>query len=343
MNINLSIAEIAELVSGRVEGDKNIRIHGLGRIEEALEGELTFLAQAKYEPSLYMTKASAVLVNEDFVPKEGLAITLIRVPDAYLAMASVMQEVSKKTNIHPRGIDPRAVIHETAQVKGAGYIGAGAIIEEGVVLGDNCQIYPNVYLGKGVTIGAETVIYPNVSIYSNCVVGASCTIHAGAVIGADGFGFAPSLDGYHKIPQLGNVIIEDQVEIGANACIDRATLGSTYIEQGVKIDNLVQVAHNCRVGKNTVIASQAGIAGSSRLGSWCQVGGQVGVAGHLTIGDRVQLGGQTGVLGDIEHDKAMLGAPAMEAGKAMRVYALMNQLPQLEKRISKLEQEGKEE
>lgn len=339
MTLQFSAEQIAHILQGRVEGDKEVVVRDFAKIEEASEGQLTFLANPKYEPHLYTTGASVVLVNEDFVPKAEYKATLIRVPDAYAALAQLMQMVEEQLTIRPRGIHPKAVVAEGVDVSEVAYIGAGAVIEEGVSLGKGCYIYPNVYIGRGSKVGSDTIIYPNVCVYHRCEIGSRTIIHAGAVIGADGFGFAPQLDGYHKIPQLGIVIIEDDVEIGANTCIDRAVMGSTRIKRGAKLDNLVQIAHNCEVGSHTVMAAQGGMAGSSKIGSWCQTGGQVGIAGHLSIGDRVQLGGQTGVLGNIESDKVMLGSPAMESRNAMRVYAVMNKLPDMYRQLGAIEKE----
>lgn len=329
--------EVAQILGGRVEGDGSVVVHGFGKIEEAVAGELTFLANRKYEQYLYTTGASVVLVNADFEPTGNVSATLIRVPDAYAALAQLMQLVEAQFNIRPTGIHPRAVVAEDVLVEGVAYIGSGVVIEEGVTLGKDCYIYPNVYIGRNSTIGANTIIYPNVTIYHRCEVGARCILHAGCVIGADGFGFAPQLDGYHKIPQLGGVILEDDVEIGANACIDRAVMGYTRVGKGAKIDNLVQIGHNCQIGDHTVMAAQGGIAGSSKIGSWCQTGGQVGIAGHLEIGDRVQLGGQTGVLGNIKSDQVMLGSPAMDARAAMRIYATLGKLPEMYRVLDRLE------
>lgn len=337
MTLEFSAEQIAHILQGTVEGDPKVLVHDFAKIEEASIGQLTFLANSKYEPFLYTTKASIVLVNADFAPKGEYSATLIRVPDAYAGLATLMQMVEQQLNVRPTGIHTRATIAEGVEVAHVAYIGAGAVIEEGVTLGDGCYIYPNVYIGRGTTIGANTILYPNVVVYHRCEIGSRCILHAGAVVGADGFGFAPQLDGYHKIPQLGNVVIEDDVEIGANTCVDRAVMGSTRIKRGAKLDNLVQIAHNCEVGNHTVMAAQGGMAGSSKIGSWCQTGGQVGIAGHLSIGDRVQLGGQTGVLGNIESDKVMLGSPAMEARNAMRAYAVLNKLPDLYRTVGQLE------
>lgn len=333
------VQQIADLLGGRIEGDAERLIRGFGKIESAVEGELTFLANDKYEQYIYTTSASAVLVGDNFVPSAEIAASLIRVADPYAALARLMQFADQQ--LHPRrvGLDKRAIVSAHAQIGQECYIGANAVVEDGVVLGDGCQIYPNAFIGEGARIGAGTIVYPNATIYHGVVVGERCIIHAGAVLGADGFGFAPQLDGYHKIPQLGNVVIEDDVEIGANTCIDRAAMGSTVIKQGAKLDNLVQIAHNCQVGEHTVLASQVGMAGSSTIGSWCQAGGQVGIAGHLSIGDRVQMGGQTGILGNIKSDRSIFGSPAMEVSEAMRSFVIIPKLPDMYRRLGKLEKE----
>lgn len=337
--LEFTIQQIAQMLGGRVEGDTSRLIRAFGKIETAQEGELTFLANDKYKPFVYTTGASAVLVSESFTPEQPIQASLIRVADPYAALAQLMQFAESQLRPRRRGIDPRAVVAQDAQVGADCYIGANAIVESGVVLGEGCQIYPNAFVGEGTRVGAGTVIYPNATLYYGVVVGERCIIHAGAVVGADGFGFAPQLDGYHKIPQLGNVILEDDVEIGANTCIDRAAMGSTVIKRGAKLDNLVQIAHNCQVGEHTVLASQVGMAGSSTMGAWCQAGGQVGIAGHLSIGDRVQMGGQTGILGNIKSDRSIFGSPAMEVGDAMRSFVVIPKLPDMYRRLGKLEKE----
>lgn len=339
MKIQYRAEQIAQLLQGTIEGDASAMVHTFAKIEEAQAGTLTFLANLKYESYLYTTEASIVLVRHDLQLKEPVRPTLIRVADPYAALAELMQLVEKQLHQRPTGIDPRAVVLEGATLGQDVYLGPGVVVEAGAEIGDGCLIYPNSYIGRGCKIGAESIIYPNVTIYHGVSIGLRCIIHAGAVVGADGFGFAPQLDGYRKIPQLGNVIIEDDVEIGANTCIDRAVMGSTIIRQGAKLDNLVQIAHNCQVGAHTVMAAQGGMAGSSSIGSWCQTGGQVGIAGHLHIGDRVQLGGQTGVLGNVESDKTLLGSPAMEARNAMRSYAVMSKLPDMYRQLGQLEKE----
>ncbi|MBB6275650.1 UDP-3-O-(3-hydroxymyristoyl)glucosamine N-acyltransferase [Porphyromonas circumdentaria] len=332
-----TLKEIASLIEGTVEGDADATVSAFGKIEEAKEGELSFIANSKYASFLYTSEATAVLVSKDFCPTHAYKPALIRVENPYASLAKLMQFVAKELNPERNGIAQEAFIHPSVQIPANCYIAPFAYIEEGVVLGEGCSIYPHSYIGKDVTIGANTIIYPHVSIYYNCTIGSRCIVHAGSVIGSDGFGFAPTEDGYDKIPQLGTVKIEDDVEIGANTCIDRAVMGATVIGKGTKLDNLIQVAHNCTIGEHTVVASQSGMAGSSHLGSWCKIGGQAGIAGHITVGDRVNMGGQTGVLGNIKSDRTLLGSPAMDLSKALRAYTIIPKLPELSSRLSDLE------
>ncbi|WP_373810572.1 UDP-3-O-(3-hydroxymyristoyl)glucosamine N-acyltransferase [Porphyromonas macacae] len=333
-----SVEQIAAVVGGTIEGDPSAKVSAFGKIEDAKSGDLTFLANEKYESFIYTTKATAVLVNKTFEPREKIEAVLIRVPDAYAALAQLLQMMQQAEKAdQPVGIHPTAIVAEGVIIPEDAYVGAYAYVDRGCVIGSGCCIYPYVYIGKGVQIGEQTEIYPHATVYSGVKIGRRCLLHAGVVIGADGFGFAPEEDGYHKIPQLGGVILEDDVEIGANTCVDRAVMGNTIVSKGVKLDNLVQIAHNCVVGKHTVMAAQAGLAGSTHVGEWCQLGGQVGVAGHLKIGNHVKAGGQTGILGNIEDGKNIMGSPAMEAGKAMRTYVQLSRLSELEKRVKELE------
>lgn len=332
--------QIVELLGGGIiVGDEETKVSNINRIETAGEGDLTFFANEKYEPYVYSTEASIILASEGFQPKAEIKATLVKVTDPYSSMAKLMQAVQQNLLPTPKGIDALAEVHGSAQIGDDCYVGAFAYIAEDVRIGKGCKIYPYSYIGRGSIVGDNTVIYPHVTIYHGCTIGRECILHAGSVIGADGFGFAPQLDGYHKIPQIGDVILGDRVEVGANTCIDRAALGSTIIEEGTKLDNLVQIAHNCSVGKHTVVAAQAGMAGSSHLGSWCQVGGQVGIAGHLKVGDRVGLAGQTGVLGNVADGENLFGSPAMEAGTAKRSFVVMPKLPEMYKKIGQLERE----
>lgn len=340
--MHYTLRDIAHLLGGEVEGDPEAVVSSFGKIEEAQADQLSFIANPKYEPYLYTTSATGVLVHTDFVATHPHTAHLIRVPDPYAALAKLMQFAARELTPHYQGIAETASIHPSVQLPEECYIGSFVHIEEGVTLGEGCFIYPHCYLGKGVSIGRDTTLYSHVSIYHNCTLGDRCTVHSGAVIGADGFGFAPTDRGYDKIPQLGNVIIADDVEIGANTCIDRAVMGTTRIGCGTKLDNLIQIAHNCTVGEHTVMASQGGMAGSSRLGSWCKTGGQVGIAGHVSVADRVEVGGQTGILGNIKEGRTLLGSPAMDLSTALRAYTVLPKLPQLLQRISELEKKLKQ-
>lgn len=343
MKTAFSAAQIAAILNGSVEGNAQVMVSSFGKIEEAVAGDLTFLSNLKYEAHIYTTKASAVLVNQTFKPAKPIAATLVRVPDAYAALAQLLQLVQQNEQAGvPVGIHPTAVVAEGVEIPADVYVGAYACIENGAQIASGCRIYPYVYIGEDVQLGSDTIIYPHVTIYHGVKVGRKCIIHAGVVLGADGFGFAPESDGYHKIPQLGGVIVEDDVEIGANTCIDRAVMGNTIIHKGVKLDNLIQVAHNCSVGCHTVMAAQTGMAGSSQVGEWCQIGGQVGIAGHLKVGNRVSAGGQTGILSNIANGKTIMGSPSMEASKAMRTYVQLSRLGELEQRIKQLEKALKE-
>ncbi|GAD05202.1 UDP-3-O-(3-hydroxymyristoyl) glucosamine N-acyltransferase [Porphyromonas crevioricanis JCM 15906] len=338
MKVEFTAGQIAGMLGGKVEGDPEVKLSDFCKIEEGKSGGLTFLANPKYEPYLYTCKASAVLVNQDFTPSQPLMrITLIRVPDAYAALASLMQLADAAMPKPEFGIDSLAFVHPSVELPEDCHVGAFAYVGRGSKIGKGCRIYPHAYVGEGVEVGAGSILYPHVVVYHGCRIGERCILHAGAVIGADGFGFAPQTDGYHKIPQLGIVEIADDVEVGANTCIDRAAMGSTKIEAGVKLDNLVQIAHNCSVGSHTVMAAQVGMAGSSHVGQWCQLGGQVGLSGHLKVGDKVSLGGQTGVLGDIPDNSVMLGSPAVPAREMLRSAALLRRLPDMYSRLDKLE------
>lgn len=315
--MEFTASQIAEMVGGTVEGDGNVVINDFAKIEEGGPGALSFLANPKYTPYIYKTGSSAVLVRRDFEPDRPLHTTLIRVDDPYATVAHLLTMAQQLLQKHPEGIETPSHIGQGVSLGDNIYIGAFAYVADGAKLGEGVKIYPQAYVGAGVEIGPGTVIYPGAKVYHGCKIGARCIIHAGAVIGADGFGFAPGANGYEKIPQIGNVIIGDDVEIGANTTVDRATMGSTVVERGVKLDNLIQVAHNCRVGADTVMAAQAGIAGSTKVGSRCMIGGQVGLAGHITVGDGVQIGAQSGVASSIPDNARFMGSPAIP----MREYA----------------------
>ncbi|MEG1983282.1 MAG: UDP-3-O-(3-hydroxymyristoyl)glucosamine N-acyltransferase [Alistipes sp.] len=330
---------IAGLLGGDVIGDKNTKVHTVSSIEEGKAGSLAYLINPKYESFLYTTEASIVLVNRSFVPQQPVTATLIAVDDAGVCLLKLLEmyNAAKPTKA---GISDKCSISEKAIVGKGCYIGEFTVIEAGATVGDNCQIYPQVYIGDGASVGEGTKIYPGVKIYEGCHVGSHCIIHAGTVIGSDGFGFAPRADGsFDKIPQLGNVIVEDNVEIGANTCIDRAKTDSTIIHQGVKLDNLIHIAHNVQIGENTVASGQIGIAGSSRVGSNCFIAGQVGIADHVVIGDRVKIGSQSGIDKNVPNDEVRLGSPALPGIRYHRSNAIFRTLPDLQQRINMLERE----
>ncbi|MCH5328742.1 MAG: UDP-3-O-(3-hydroxymyristoyl)glucosamine N-acyltransferase [Coprobacter sp.] len=330
--------QIADFLQGEVIGDAQVKVGNVSKIEEGRPGTLTFLANPKYTHYIYTTGASIVLVNRDFEPEGKIAATLIRVENAYSSIAQLLNLVSQ-ARPEKKGIDSTAVIAASAAVPQSIYIGAFTCIDENARIGENVKLYPQVYVGENVSIGENTVIYPGVKIYRDCVIGSNCIIHAGTVIGADGFGFAPHNGSYEKIAQIGNVVIEDFVEIGANATIDRATMGSTVIRQGAKLDNLIQVAHNVEVGSHTVIAAQTGIAGSTKVGSHCMIGGQVGFAGHITVGDRVNIGAQSGIPNHVKSDSTLLGYPAVPAREFARSTVMIKRLPELQKTVAELQKE----
>jgi UDP-3-O-[3-hydroxymyristoyl] glucosamine N-acyltransferase len=332
-------AQIAMLIHAKIEGDPEARVGSFSKIEEAKEGQLAFLANPKYEEYLYTTGASVVIVNDTLELKEKVKGTLLRVPDAYTAFASLLAKYQEMAAQQLTGIQQPSYIAATATIGENVFIGAFAYIGENAVIGNGVKIYPNAYIGNNVSIGDNTVIHPSVTIYHQCKVGKKVTIHAGTVIGGDGFGFAPQPDGsFAKVPQIGNVEIEDDVEIGANATIDRATIGSTIIRAGAKLDNLIQVAHNVEVGNNTVIAAQAGVSGSTKIGRNVMIGGQAGIVGHITIADGAKINAQSGVSKSIKQpNAAVTGSPAHDYTSALRSQAITRKLPELEKRIQELE------
>lgn len=328
---------IAGLLNGTVEGDPGTKVHTIAKIEEGKPGALSFLANPKYEQHIYSTGSSVVLVRKEFRPARQVRATLIRVDDPYQSVARLLQ-IYEAARPAPKGIHPSAVTDETASVGEDVYLGAYAVVSANAVIGSGSRIYPHTWIGDGVRIGRNCILYAGVRVYNDCVIGDNCILHAGAVIGADGFGFAPVADSnFMKIPQIGNVVIEDDVEIGANTCIDRATMGSTVIQSGVKLDNLVQVGHNVVIGENTVIAGQTGIAGSTKIGRNCMIGGQVGIVGHLTIADGCRIGAQTGIIGSVREEGATLvGTPSLDSRKFMRSYALFARLPELNRRVDEV-------
>jgi UDP-3-O-[3-hydroxymyristoyl] glucosamine N-acyltransferase len=330
--------EIALMLKGTVDGDPAVSVKQLAKIEEAQAGSLSFLANPKYEQYLYRTQASVVIVNKDLVPAEPVNATLIRVDNAYSAF-SILLEKYNTIKLNKSGIEQPSFIHPSAKLGDNAYVGAFAYIGADVVLGSNCKIYPNSYIADGTKLGDNVTLYPGVVVYFDCVIGNNVIIHSGAIIGSDGFGFAPKPDGtYDKISQIGNVIIEDDVEIGSNTTIDRATMGSTIIRKGVKLDNLIQIAHNVEIGFNTVVAAQTGISGSAKVGENAIIGGQVGIVGHISIAKGSQVQAKSGISRSIvEEGKKWAGAPAVSYSANMRSQVVINRLPELEKRIAELE------
>ena len=329
--------QIAALLGGTVEGDANAEVWKLCKIEEGEPGGLSFLANAKYSNYIYSTKATAVIVSNNFEPEHPIEATLIRVGDPYLAFATLLKKYNEM-QLDKKGIDPLAFISPSATIGNDCYIGPFAFIGENVRIGDGTKIYPQTYVGDNSQIGDNTTLFAGVRVYQNIVIGSRCILHSGVVVGADGFGFAPTPDGsYQKIDQIGNVVIEDDVEIGANTTIDRATLGSTVIHRGVKLDNLCQIAHNVVVGSNTVMASQSGIAGSGKVGSHCVIAGQVGIVGHIEVGNNVTIAAQSGVTRSFPDNVTILGSPAMDAVKQRKTYVFERNLDQLYKRVDELE------
>jgi UDP-3-O-[3-hydroxymyristoyl] glucosamine N-acyltransferase len=338
--MEFTAATIAGFLKGEIVGDPDTVVNTIAKIEEGHEGALSFLANPKYEHYLYTTGSSVVLVNKSLVPSEKVRATMIRVENAYESFASLLQLVDQ-ARPRKKGIHPTAVIEQTARIGTDVYIGAYAYIGENSVVGDNCSVYPHVYLGDRCRIGKDSILHSGVKIYHECIIGEGCVIHAGTVIGSDGFGFAPQSENeFRKIPQIGNVIIEDHVEIGANVAIDRATMGSTIIRKGVKLDNLIQVAHNVEIGENTVIAAQSGIAGSAKMGKNCMVGGQVGVVGHSSVANGTKIGAQSGIAGDVRKENTVLiGTPAIDHRTFLRSSVIFKSLPELKAKVEDLEKE----
>ncbi len=335
--MEFTAAMIAGLLKGTVEGNPETVLNTIAKIEEGSEGALSFLANPKYEPYIYTTGSSAVLVRNDFRPAREVKATLIRVADPYKSIA-ILLSMYEQAKPAKKGIHPTAVIDPGATIGNDVYIGAYACIEANAVIGDGCAVYPHVFMGEAARLGKNCTVYAGVKIYKECVVGNNCIIHAGAVIGADGFGFAPVADSnYMKIPQIGNVVLEDNVEIGANTCVDRATMGSTRLRCGVKLDNLVQIAHNAEIGENTVIAALSGVAGSSKVGKNCMIGGQVGIVGHITVADGCKIGAQTGIIGNIKEENAsLLGFPSVDSKLFLRSFAHFTRLGELNKKVDEL-------
>ncbi len=337
--MQFTAAQIAVLINGKLEGDASITVSSFGKIEEAKQGQLCFLANPKYEEFLYTTQASIIIVNDTLELKHKISATLIRVPDAYSAFAGLLSKYQEMITQQLSGIQQPSFIASTAELGKDVLVAAFTYIGEHVIIGNNVKLFPGVFLGNNVQIGDNCILHPGVKIYHDCVLQKNITVHAGTIIGSDGFGFAPQADGsFIKIPQIGNVLIEDNVEIGANATIDRATIGATIIKSGAKLDNLIQVAHNVEVGNNTVIAAQAGISGSTKLGNNVMIGGQAGIVGHIAVADGSKINAQSGVTKSIKTpNTTVTGSPAFDYTAALRSQAASRNLPELEKRVKELE------
>ena len=339
--MEFSAKQIAEFIQGTIVGDENATVHTFAKIEEGMPGAISFLSNPKYTHYIYDTQSSIVLVNRDFEPEKEIKATLIKVDNAYESLAKLLNlyEMSKPKKT---GIDPLAYIAPTAKIGENVYIAPFACVGDNAEIGDNTSLHPHATVDSGAKIGNNCILYPHATVYHDCRVGKNCTLHAGSVVGADGFGFAPSPEGYEKIPQIGITILEDNVEIGANTCIDRATMGATVIRKGVKLDNLIQIAHNVEVGSHTVMASQVGVAGSTKIGEWCMFGGQVGVAGHITVGNRVNMGAQSGVNGSVKDGKQLIGTPPIEFKNYFKSSAVFKKLPDMYLELASLKKELEE-
>lgn len=339
--MEFSAKQIAEFIQGTIVGDENATVHTFAKIEEGIPGAISFLSNPKYTHYIYDTQSSIVLVNKDFEPEKEIKATLIKVDNAYESLAKLLNlyEMSKPKKT---GIDPLAYIAPTAKIGENVYIAPFACVGDNAVIGDNTSLHPHATVGSGAKVGSNCILYPHATVYHDCRVGNNCILHAGSVVGADGFGFAPSPEGYEKIPQIGIAILEDNVETGANTCIDRATMGATIIRKGVKLDNLIQIAHNVEVGSNTVMASQVGVAGSTKIGEWCMLGGQVGVAGHITIGNKVNMGAQSGVHGSIKDGEALIGTPPIGLKNYFKSSAVFKKLPDMYLELNSLKKEIEE-
>ncbi|MFH1321564.1 MAG: UDP-3-O-(3-hydroxymyristoyl)glucosamine N-acyltransferase [Bacteroidota bacterium] len=337
--MEFSAEQISELLGGQIEGNPEIVINKVSKIENGSPNSISFLANPKYTPYIYSTNASIVIVNKNFVPEQPINATLIRVDDPYQCFAKLLNTYDKEKQ-NKTGIERSSYISKKAQLGKNVYIGAFAYVADNVIIGDNVKLYPHVYVGDNVEIKSGTVLYAGAKVCPGCKIGANCTIHMGVIIGGDGFGFTLQCDNdYQKVAQIGNVVIEDNVEIGANTAIDRATLGSTIIKKGVKLDNLIQIAHNVEIGENTVIAAQTGIAGSTKIGRDCMIGGQVGIVGHITIADKVKIAAQSGISSNLKEGEIVQGSPSFYIGDYKRAYVLFRRLPELQNRIKELEKE----
>ncbi|WBU89143.1 UDP-3-O-(3-hydroxymyristoyl)glucosamine N-acyltransferase [Cellulophaga omnivescoria] len=335
--MKFTASQIASILEGEVQGDPEITVHTLAKIEEGKAGSLTFLANPKYTPHLYTTKASITIVNKDFLPEKDFTTTLIKVDDAYQSFTKLLTYYDQVKN-DKSGIEQPVYVDESASYGENVYLGAFTYIGKNVTIGENAKIYPNVYISDNVTIGDNVSLFSGAKICSDSIIGNNCVIHTGVIIGSDGFGFSPNTDGtFTKIPQIGNVILEDNVDVGAGTTIDRATMGSTIIRKGVKLDNQIQIAHNVEIGENTVIAAQTGIAGSTKIGKNCMIGGQVGIVGHISIGDNVRIQAQSGIGKNIKDNEVLQGSPAMNYGDFNKSYVHFKNLPKIVKGINNIE------
>lgn len=329
--------QIAGILEGEVEGNPEIAVHKLAKIEEGESGSLTFLANPKYTSHIYTTRASVTIVNKDFVPEQEITTTIIKVEDAYESFSKILEYYNEVKNIKT-GIESPTYIAESAKYGTDFYLGAFSYLGSTVSIGNNVKIYPNVYVGDNVSIGDNVMIFAGAKIYSETIIGDNCVVHSGAIIGADGFGYAPNKDGeFTRIPQTGNVVLEDNVDVGAGTTIDRATLGATILRKGVKLDNQIQIAHNVEIGEHTVIAAQTGIAGSTKIGKRCMIGGQVGIVGHITIGDNVKIQAQSGIGRNVKDDEVLQGSPALTYGDYNKSYVHFKNLPKTINKLNELE------
>ena len=341
--MEFTASQIAGILEGEVEGNPEIAVHKLAKIEEGEEGSLTFLANPKYTPYIYSTAASITIVNKDFVPEHTISTTLIKVEDAYQSFSKLL-EYYNQVKFNRSGIENPVYVSETATYGKEFYMGAFSYLGNNVVIGDNVKIFPNVYIGDNVSLADNVIVFAGAKIYSESIIGKGCVIHSGAIIGADGFGFAPSRNGeFSKIPQTGNVILEDHVDVGAGTTIDRATLGSTILRKGVKLDNQIQIAHNVEIGEHTVIAAQTGIAGSTKIGKNCLIGGQVGIVGHITIGDRVKIQAQSGIGRNVKDGEILQGSPALNYADYNKSYVHFKNLPKIVNRLDQIEKKDNSE
>jgi UDP-3-O-[3-hydroxymyristoyl] glucosamine N-acyltransferase len=336
--MEFSAKQIASFIQGEIIGDENVTVHTFAKIEEGTPGALSFLSNIKYSPYIYTTQSSIVLINKDFIPEKEIKATLIKVDNAYESLAKLLT-LYEKSKPKKQGVHSLAYIAPTAQIGKNVYIGPFVYIGDKAIIGDDTLLYPHTYIGDGVEIGQRCILYSHANVYQDCRIGNDCIIHSGAVIGADGFGFAPSEKGYEKIPQIGIVILEDQVEIGSNTCVDRATMGATIIRTGVKLDNLIQIAHNDDIGAHTVMAAQVGIAGSTKLGEWCMIGGQVGIIGHLKIGNKVSISAKSGITNHVNSNTRMMGFPAIEAKQNIKSFIVYKKLPEMYAELNSLRKE----